>query len=100
MRLSTDTPLTCYELEFYRQMVYSNIMEGMKTILDAWWYLDIKLPEEHTRFAQMITEEAPLDLKDRQAFPRRYYEPLQKLWENESVRWACERGGWACVPDK
>ena len=98
MRLIHDVHFSPQEFEFYRQLVFSNITQGMKQVLEAFEDMELQLPEEMEPYAQMLEE--PPDVKDGQPFPSDYYEPLKLLWESPVVRKAWSRGNEAALPDK
>ena len=70
----------------------------MKYLLDSMDDMGIPLSDESMSYVQLIDE--AVDLRDGQAFPQDYYEPLKKLWEDPSVQKAWERGNEAELPDK
>ena len=98
MRLIHDVKFSEQEVEFYRQLVFSNLCQGMKALLDAMQDMELQVSEENKEYIEMI-DEAP-DIKDGQPFPEDYYEPLKKLWEDESVQKGYKRGNEAALPDK
>lgn len=97
MRLIHDVHFSPQEFEFYRQLVFNNITQGMKQLLETLPYLDLEIPQELEPDAALL--EDPPDVKDGQPFPATYLEPLRRLWHNETVQ-----KGWldgkAAVPDK
>ncbi|KAL5535027.1 hypothetical protein ACEPAF_3118 [Sanghuangporus sanghuang] len=97
MRLIHDVHFSPQEFEFYRQLVFSNITQGMKQVLEAFEDMELQLPEDMEPYAQMLEE--PPDVKDGQPFPSDYYEPLKALWENSVVQKAWGRGNEAALPD-
>ncbi|KAH8111446.1 guanine nucleotide-binding protein alpha-2 subunit, partial [Phellopilus nigrolimitatus] len=97
MRLIHDLHFSPQEFEFYRQLVFSNITQGMKLLLEALEDMDLHVSEEMNEFVTLLDE--PPDVKDGQAFPIDYHEPLKKLWEDESVQKGWMRGNEAALPD-
>lgn len=98
MRLIHDVNFSAQEVEFYRQLVFANVTQGMKQLLDALEDMDLKLDETSLEPIRYV-EEAP-DIKDGQPFPGDYYEPLKQLWDNENVQKGWSRGNEAALPDK
>jgi guanine nucleotide-binding protein subunit alpha len=98
MRLIHDVNFSAQEVEFYRQLVFANITQGMKQLLDALDDMDIKLSETSLDLARLV-DDAP-DIKDSQPFPSDYYNPLKLLWEDENVQRGWARGNEAALPDK
>lgn len=97
MRLIHDVHFSPQEFEFYRQLAFSNIVHGMKQLLEALEDMELKLSEEMEKNAEILDE--PPDVKDGQAFPMEYYEPLKELWADEVVQKAWHRGNEAALPD-
>lgn len=98
MRIIHDVPFSTQEFEFYRQLVFSNLVQGMKAVLDALVDMELEISEDSDALVHYI-EDAP-DLKDGQAFPVEYLEPLKKLWMDEGVQKGLSRGNEAALPDK
>lgn len=98
MRLIHHVPFTPTELEHYRHLIFGNITQGMKLLLDAMDDFGIKLPEVHMEYRELF-DEFP-DLKDGEPYPVSYLEPLKALWADENVRIGYERGNEVALPDK
>ena len=98
MRLIHRVPFSPQEVESYRQLVFNNLTHGMKYVLDAMDEMELSVLPENEDFVQMVIDAA--DLKDGEPFPKDYYEPLKRLWEDPNVQKAWERGNEAALPDK
>lgn len=98
MRLIHEVNFSAQEVEFYRQLVFANVTQGMKQLLDALEDMDLKLSEASLDLVRYV-EDAP-DIKDGQPFPSDYYEPLELLWADENVQKGWARGNEAALPDK
>ena len=98
MRLIHDVNFSPQEVEFYRQLVFSNVTQGMKQLLDALPDMDLS-PSDDCEEAIKLIETAP-DIKDGQPFPQEYYEPLKGLWKDEGIQKGWSRGNEAALPDK
>ncbi|CAG8542628.1 1240_t:CDS:2 [Diversispora eburnea] len=72
MRLIHASGFNSSERETYRSIVFVNIMQSMRLVLEAMEFFKI-----------------PLD--DRQPFPILYLEPLKKLWTDSGVQQCYER---------
>ncbi|KAJ7462946.1 heterotrimeric G-protein alpha subunit, GPA2-like protein [Mycena latifolia] len=85
MRLIHRMPFSGRELRSYRQLVFDNLMHGLKYLLDALPDMDLKLPWPDVE----LIESAP-NLYDREPFPLEYLGPLQRLWDEEvvGIAWA------------
>ncbi|KAG6830262.1 hypothetical protein H0H87_008652 [Tephrocybe sp. NHM501043] len=97
MRLIHKLPFSPQEIESYRQLVFDNLTSGMKYLLDAMEDMDLKVSEDNIPHVDLI--ENASDLRDGEAFPMAYYEPLKALWEDANVQKAWERGNEAALPE-
>lgn len=70
----------------------------MQALLESMDDMEIKLSDELHEYVEMI-ENAP-DLRDGEAFPMTFYDPLKNLWADENVQKAWERGNEAALPEK
>jgi guanine nucleotide-binding protein subunit alpha, other len=98
MRLIHNVQFSPQEVEFYRQLTFSNIVHGMKQLLEALDDMDLQISETVEEYARLL--EDPPDVKDGAPFPRDYYQPLKFLWADETVQKAWKRGNEAALPDK
>ncbi|KAF8879951.1 heterotrimeric G protein alpha subunit 4 [Infundibulicybe gibba] len=97
MRLIHKVPFSSQEIESYRQLVFDNLTRGIKYVLDAMEDMELKVSEENMEYLDMI--ENARDLRDGEAFPVSYYEPLKSLWTDPNVQKAWERGNEAALPE-
>ena len=51
MRLIHELNFSPQEFEFYRQLVFSNLTQGMKQLLEAMEDMELQIPEELTEHA-------------------------------------------------
>lgn len=51
MRLITNTSFTRSELESYRQLVFTNLVNGMKAIVESLPEIDIYIEDDEAAFA-------------------------------------------------
>jgi guanine nucleotide-binding protein subunit alpha, other len=98
MRLIHRVAFSAQEIEYYRQLVFSNITHGLFALLEAMQDMELEVAEEHRAHVALV-EDAP-DLKDGEPFPRAYQAPLLALWNDEGVKRAFERGNEAAIPEK
>ncbi len=98
MRLIHNVLFTPQEIEFYRQLVFSNLIQGLKSLLDAMSYLELEASQECHQYIRTL-DDAP-DLKDGQAFPMEYHQPLTELLQDGNVQKALQRGNEAALPEK
>ncbi|KAF7339004.1 Guanine nucleotide-binding protein alpha-2 subunit [Mycena venus] len=127
MRLIHKVPFSAQETESFRQLVFDNLTRGLKYLLDALPDMGLELPESYTDVdpetgygskkgeggseldeegvkGEGIGNDVALvehaeDLRDGEPFPLRYYGPLSRLWGEEVVRTAWNRGNEAAVPE-
>ncbi|CAJ0881551.1 15881_t:CDS:10 [Entrophospora sp. SA101] len=71
------------EIETFRSIVFLNIMQSMKLVIEAMEYLKIPL-DNSDNMTPSITKGQP--------FPIIYFEPLKSLWADPGVRQCYERG--------
>lgn len=97
MRFIHKLPFSPQEIESFRQLTFDNLTRGMKYLLDAMEDMDLKVAEENLPHIDLI--ENATDLRDGEAFPIAYYQPLKSLWEDPNVQKAWERGNEAALPE-
>src|SRR5689334_18526718 len=98
MRVIHRVPFTPAEVESYRQLVFNNLTNGMRYVLEAMTEMELEVSDENEQYIQLIDEAA--DIRDGEPFPNAYYEPLQALWNDPNVKKAYERGNEAALPEK
>ena len=98
MRLIHKVPFAPHEIESYRQLVFDNLTQGMKYLLDAMADMDLKVSAGNIQYLEVI--ENARDIRDSEPFPITYYQPLKSLWEDPSAQKAWERGNEAALPEK
>ncbi|KAF7341825.1 hypothetical protein MSAN_02037700 [Mycena sanguinolenta] len=112
MRLIHRVPFSAAEIESYRQLVFENLVRGLRYLLEALEDLGLELPEEYDppepegrrrrgaslkRDVEMV--EHAEDIRDGEPFPVRYFAPLTRLWKQDIVRTAWARGNEAAIPE-
>ncbi|KDQ49583.1 hypothetical protein JAAARDRAFT_42754 [Jaapia argillacea MUCL 33604] len=97
MRLIHKVPFSPLEIESYRQLVFNNLTHGLQSVLNAMADMELQVEEKNIEYAEMV--ENAVDLKDGEPFPIEFLEPLRKLWGDENVRRAYERGNEAALPE-
>jgi len=98
MRLIHKVPFSASEVEDYRQLVFDNLTRGLRYLLDAMEDMDLKISGENLGHGDLI--DGVRDIRDGEAFPIDYYEPLKALWNDPNVQKAWERGNEAALPEK
>jgi guanine nucleotide-binding protein subunit alpha len=100
----------------YRQLVFDNIVQGMKLIIDAMDEWEISVESSNRvrpassssrmfltirialqKFIALV-DDAP-EIQDGQVFPFEYREPLERLWRDRGVQHACQRGNEYALPE-
>ncbi|KAG8892106.1 hypothetical protein FRC01_014341, partial [Tulasnella sp. 417] len=97
MRLIHKLPFTAQEIEGYRQLVFSNVILGLKALIDAMDEFDIEVSDENKDYLPLF--DSFTDLKDGEPFPPQYLESCAKLWEDPAVQKAYVRGNEAALPE-
>jgi len=97
MRLIHDVKWSPVEVENFRQQVFNNLTFGLKLVYDALEEFGLELEEENQQYLSFIN--TPIDLRDGEAFPTDYYEPLQKLWNDPSMEKCRLRGNEVALPE-
>ncbi len=98
MRLIHKLPFSPSEIEHYRQLVFENLTRGLRYVLDAMVEMELAVSPENMGFVNMI-DDTP-ELHDGEPFPIEYEEALSKLWVDDNVKKALERGNEAALPEK
>ncbi|KAJ7473105.1 guanine nucleotide binding protein, alpha subunit [Mycena galericulata] len=98
MRLFHGMSFSAREIDSYRQLIFDNLMRGVKYLLDDLLDMGLELPPAYTHTDVRLIGSAP-DLRDGEPFPREYLGPLQRLWKEEVVRVAWERRDEMAVPE-
>lgn len=91
---ATEPELTAAD---YRQLVFLNIVNGMKLIIDAMDQLELAVTPGNRKYITQI-DNAP-DLNSGQAFPAEYKEAIQALWADEMVQLCWSRGNENALPE-
>ena len=81
-------PFSPSESVHYRQLVFDNLIRGLRYLLDSMEDMDLKISEENLPHWNLI--DGVRDIRDREPFPINYYEPLKALWNDPNVQ-----KGWA-----
>jgi len=98
MRLIHRVPFSPAEIEHYRQLVFDNIVRGIRTILEAMEEMDLQVEPENEWTLEVV--DVSREIRDGEPFPRSYHKPLVTLWTDPNVRKAWERGNEAALPEK
>ena len=83
--------------EDYRQLVFVNIVNGMKLIIDAMDSLELAVAPENRQYIPLI-DNAP-DINSGQSFPLNYKEAISALWQDETVQLCWSRGNENALPE-
>ncbi|KAF8992041.1 guanine nucleotide binding protein, alpha subunit [Cyathus striatus] len=97
MRVIHKLPFSQQEIESYRQLVFDNLITGMKYLLEAMDDMDLAVTEENKPFVEMVYDAK--DIRDGDPFPLDYFDPLTNLWADQNVQKAWERGNEAALPE-
>jgi guanine nucleotide-binding protein subunit alpha len=97
MRLIHKVAFTPEEIESFRQLVFNNLMHGMRLVFEALHLFQIGIDEANLEHVPLI--ESAQDLKDGEPFPIQYCEPLKALWADQGVQAALHRGNEVALPE-
>ena len=98
MRLIHRVPFSSQEVESYRQLVFNNLTQGLKYVLESMEDMELEVFPENSEYIELI--ESASDLRDGEIFPQHFYEPLRALWNDKGVQRAWDRGNEAALPEK
>lgn len=84
MRYIHQQPFTADEIEDYRQIVFTNIVGGMRSIIDTMDELSVAISPENRRFVAMVDSEPAINTGE--VFPTKYLEALRGLWNDPQVQ--------------
>ena len=98
MRLIHRVPFKPEEVESYRQLIFNNLTHGMKYVIESMDDMGLEVSSDNAHLVELI--ENAVDLRDGEAFPMDYFEPLKALWTDSGVQKAWERGNEAALPEK
>lgn len=84
MRYINNVPFDEDEIEDYRKIVFSNIVGGMRSIIDQLDELGVPIAVENRRYVAMVDSEPAINTDE--PFPTRYLEALRGLWGDEQVQ--------------
>ncbi|KAG8869482.1 hypothetical protein FRC20_001348 [Serendipita sp. 405] len=99
MRLITDGSFSRHELESYRQLVFANLITGMKAIVESLPEIGLSIEDDEEAFAAFTMVEHAADIKEGQPFPVEYLEPFRTLWHHPMIRRALPHCHKFAIPD-
>ncbi|KAI0005345.1 heterotrimeric G protein alpha subunit 4 [Russula compacta] len=97
MRLIHRVPFSSQEVESFRQLIFNNLTHGLKYVLESMEDMELEVSPENREYIELV--EGANDLRDGEAFPRQFYEPLRLLWNDKGVQQAWDRGNEAALPE-
>lgn len=98
MRIIHHIPFTDEERENFRRLVFLNLVQGMKTILDVMeeWSIDFQDDSNIDHLSLFVSYP---DISEDEPFPTNYLVALKDLWLDQGVQSVYRRGNEAAVPD-
>ncbi|WVQ81951.1 hypothetical protein IAT38_004078 [Cryptococcus sp. DSM 104549] len=90
MRLIHDRPFQPDEIEDYRKITFSNIVGGMRSIIDVMDELGLAVASENRRYISLVDQEPPINTNE--PYPEKYLVALQSLWADANVQECYRRG--------
>ena len=100
MRSALGDPYTPEEIESYRQIIFRNIVQGLRSVLDYMADLQLEVSEENEHLVWLL-DDIP-DLNAGEPFPVDCRHVLERLWFDPSVQAAYSRGNQlhGALPEK
>lgn len=86
MRLIHNKSFSPDEVEDYRKIVFTNLVNGMRMVIDLMDELNMAVAPPNRRYIQLVDNEVPINTGE--AFPLKYLEALRNLWADPQVQ-AC-----------
>ncbi|WWD18962.1 hypothetical protein CI109_103419 [Kwoniella shandongensis] len=90
MRLIHDKAFQPDEIEDYRKITFSNIVGGMRSIIDVMDELELAVLSENRRYVALIDAEPPINTGE--PYPTKYLPALKSLWADPNVQQCYQRG--------
>lgn len=84
MRYINNLPFDDDEIEDYRKIVFTNIVGGMRSIIDQLDELALPISNENRRYVSMVDSEPAINTGE--VFPPRYLQALRALWSDPTVQ--------------
>ncbi|BEI89763.1 uncharacterized protein CcaverHIS019_0211250 [Cutaneotrichosporon cavernicola] len=72
------------EIEDYRKIVFANIVDGMRSIIDTMDEEAMQVAHENRPFISLVDNEYPINTGE--AFPLHYLHGLKRLWDDPGVQ--------------
>ena len=100
MRSALGDSYTPEEIESYRQIIFRNIVQGLRSVLDYMADLQLEVSEENEHLVWLL-DDIP-DLNAGEPFPIDCRHVLERLWFDPSVQAAYSRGNQlhGALPEK
>ncbi|WVN90178.1 uncharacterized protein L203_105414 [Cryptococcus depauperatus CBS 7841] len=90
MRLIHNRPFEPDEIEDYRKLTFSNIVGGMRTIIDVMDELGLAVLPQNRRYISLVDAEPPINTHE--PYPPKYLVALKSLWKDPGVQQCYNRG--------
>ncbi|WVR07406.1 hypothetical protein IAU60_004447 [Kwoniella sp. DSM 27419] len=90
MRLIHNKPFEAVEIEDYRKLTFSNVVGGMRNIIDVMDELNLAVLTENRRFISLVDSEPPINSGE--PYPAKYLPALKALWADPNVQECYRRG--------
>nr|ODN98846.1 guanine nucleotide-binding protein G(o) subunit alpha [Cryptococcus depauperatus CBS 7855] len=90
MRLIHNRPFEPDEIEDYRHLTFSNIVGGMRTIIDVMDELGLAVLPQNRRYISLVDAEPPINTHE--PYPPKYLVALKSLWKDPGVQQCYNRG--------
>lgn len=98
MRLAHGLPFSSHEIKSYRQLIFLNLTQGLKYVIDAMESMELEVSSENRHLVPILNAARPIG--DCEHYPVEYLDVLKRLWEDQNIQAAYARGHEAALPDK
>ncbi|CAG8482217.1 7851_t:CDS:1 [Ambispora leptoticha] len=98
MRLIHATGFNAGERETYRSLVFLNIMQSMRLVLEAMEYFRIPFGDKNNVSYLHLFNDPP-SITEGNPFPSVYLDPLKSLWADSGVQQCYEKGNQYALHD-
>ncbi|QRV91649.1 G-protein alpha subunit [Ceratobasidium sp. AG-Ba] len=97
MRVIHNDKFTPLEVEAYRQLVFNNIITGLKMLNEALPELDSSLWSQNATIMEVVRNTP--ELRDGEPYPEHLLEPLKSIWADPRVQEGWSRSNDVALPD-
>lgn len=97
MRVIHNDKFTPAEVEFYRKLVFNNIVRGLQMLIDALPAMELSVSPQNTSLVDLLR--GTPELRDGEPYPEQLLEPLQTIWGDPRVQEGWSRANEVALPE-